>query len=101
MKLLNLVARFVKKFRSPRGFLPRPLLRADKIQKQISLGFAKIHIPRKQFSQNRVRIEAPPHCLNIWKAEPQKEKCPFHFQKKSGARKSEKRGTFFLFGVAE
>ena len=37
----------ISKSRSPRGFLPRPLLRADKIQKQISLGFAKIHIPRK------------------------------------------------------
>jgi hypothetical protein len=35
------------KTKSPRGFLPRPLLRADKMQKQISLGFAKIHIPRK------------------------------------------------------
>ena len=30
----------------PRGY-SRPLLRADKIQKQISLGFAKIKIPRK------------------------------------------------------
>jgi hypothetical protein len=29
-----------------------------------------------------------------------KEKCSFHFQKKSVARKSEKQGTFF-FGVAE
>jgi len=35
--------------------------------------------PKKLFSQNRVRIEAPPHCLNTWKAEPQKEKCPFLF----------------------
>jgi len=29
-----------------------------------------------------------------------KEKCPFLFQKKSGAHKSEMQGTFF-FGVAE
>ena len=21
----------------------------------------------------------PPHCPNTWRAEPQKEKCPFHF----------------------
>src|SRR3989338_6008074 len=46
------------------------------------------------------KFEAPPHCPNTWKAEPQKEKCPFHFQKKLVARKSEKQGTFF-FGVAE
>jgi len=44
---------------------------------------------------------APPHCLNTWKAEHQKEKCPFHFRKKSTPRKSKKQGTFFLFGVAE
>ena len=44
---------------------------------------------------------APPHCPNTWRAEPQKEKCPFHFRKNPPPRKSEKQGTFFLFGVAE
>ena len=78
-----------------------PPPRGQNAKKQISLVFAKIHTPKKYFSKNRVRIEAPPHCPNTWRAEPQKEKCPFLFQKKSGARKSEKQGTFFLFGVAE
>ena len=44
---------------------------------------------------------APPHCLNTWKAEHQKEKCPFHFRKKSPRENQKKQGTFFLFGVAE
>ena len=48
----------------------------------------------------RVRIEAPPHCPNTWRAEPQKEKCPFHFRK-NHPRENKKQGTFFLFGVAE
>ena len=53
---------------------------AEKIQKP-----ARIHSPhpflRADKMQNRVRIEAPPHCPNTWRAEPQKEKCPFHFRK--------------------
>jgi len=40
---------------------------------------------------------APPHCLNTWKAEPQKEKCPFHFRKNPPPRKSKEQGTFFSF----
>jgi len=36
-----------KKFRSPRGFLPRPLRRADKIQKQNQSRFCQILFPRK------------------------------------------------------
>jgi len=43
---------------------------------------------------------APPHCPNTWRAEPQKEKCPFHFRK-NHPRENKKQGTFFLFGVAE
>src|SRR3989304_5758614 len=58
----------------------------------------------KSFPQKIVLPKLRPHCsatcLNTWKAEPQKEKCPFHFQKKLVARKSEKQGTFFIFGVA-
>jgi len=46
------------------------------------------------------RIVALPHCLNTWKAEPQKEKCPFLFRRNLSRANQEKRGTFF-FGVAE
>src|SRR3990172_5799991 len=70
-----------------------------RIQKQMSRSFGK------SFPQKIVLPKLRPHCsatcLNTWKAEPQKEKCPFHFQKKLVARKYEKQGTFFLFGVAE
>lgn len=102
LRILNLgVHPHQKRNRSPRGFLPRPLLRADKCKKQISLGFAKIQIPRKIVFAKPSPHFAPPHCLNTWKAEPQREKCPFHFRKKPPSRKLEKQGTFFLFGVAE
>src|SRR3989344_5071758 len=52
---------------------PDPSSARTKCKKQISLGFAKIHIPRKKFSQNRVRIEAPPPRPNTWRAEPKKK----------------------------
>jgi len=57
--------------------------------------------PNPSFSICDIRIEAPPHCPNTWRAEPQKEKCPFHFKKNPPPRKSKEQGTFFLFGVAE
>ena len=44
---------------------------------------------------------APPHCPETSWAEPQKEKCPFHFRKNLPPRKTKEQGTFFLFGVAE
>ena len=39
------------KSKSPRGFLPRPLLRADKIQRKSQSRFCQIQIPRKQFGK--------------------------------------------------
>jgi len=58
----------------------------------------KILLPRKiVFPLCRVRIEAPSPARISLRADT-KEKCPFLFQKKSVARKSEKQGTFF-FGV--
>src|SRR3989338_1287455 len=57
--------------------------------------------PKKLLCQNFVRIEAPPHCPNTWRAEPQKEKCPFHFRKNHPRENQKKQGTFFLFGFAE
>jgi len=44
----------------------------------------------------------PRHTARIsLRAEPQKEKCPFHFRKNPPLRKTKEQGTFFLFGVAE
>ena len=39
---------------------------------------------------------APPHCPNTWRAEPQKEKCPFHFRK-NHPRKNKKSKEHFSF----
>ena len=49
----NFVVAVFRKFqiKSPRGFLPRPLLRADKMQIQISLGFAKSFPPENSFGK--------------------------------------------------
>ena len=53
--------------------------------------------PENSFRKTESEIEAPPHCPNTWRAEPQKEKCPFHFRKKSPPRKSEKARNIFSF----
>jgi len=96
------VAKFQKEFR-PHSF-PRPLS-AGGIQirippKKSAEVKRKILSPEKRFSLCRVRIEAPPHCPNTWRAEPQKEKCPFHFRK-IPPRENQKARDIFLFGVAE
>ena len=96
----NFVARqnFAKtKSRSPHAFIPQTPPADGKSAK----AKRKILSPENIFPFCRVRIEALPHCLNTWRAKPQKEKCPFHFRKNPPPRKSEKQGTFFLFGVAE
>jgi len=61
----------------------------------------------KSFSSRKNSFALPrPNCISpatlpeyLYEQNP-KEKCPFLFQEKSVARKSEKQGTFF-FGVAE
>src|SRR3989344_6170071 len=80
--------------RSPRGFLPRPLLRAGNQPR-----FCEVLFPRKLvFSLCRVRIEAP-HCLNTWRAEPQKEKRPFHFRKNQSRANPKSKEHFFFLGL--
>src|SRR3989344_4904018 len=70
---------------NPPAFLPRPLLRAAQEPRQNGKSF----FPRKiVFPFCRVHIEAPPQCPNTWRAEPQKEKCPFHFKKNPPPRKT-------------
>src|SRR3989338_6175324 len=90
-----LCANFLKTEVRPHSF-PRPLS-AGRNQPRRS---GKSFFPRKLvFPFCRVHIEAQPHCPNTWRAEPQKEKCPFLFQRKLVARKSEKQGTFFFLGL--
>ena len=40
--------------------------------------------------------EAPPHCPNTWRAEHQKEKCPFHFRKNPPPRNAKSKKHFFF-----
>src|SRR3989344_2386738 len=68
--------------------------------REIRRGKAEILFPRKyafRFAESELK---PRHTARILGGQNPKEKCPFHFQKKSVARKSEKQGTFF-FWVAE
>ena len=66
-----------------------------RIQKQMSRSFGK------SFPQKIVLPKLRPHCsatcLNTWKAEPQKEKCPFHFQEKFHPRQIKKARDIFLW----
>ena len=65
------------------------------IQKQMSRSFGK------SFPQKIVLPKLRPHCSatcpNTWRAEPQKEKCPFHFQKKIGRAQIRKARNIFSF----
>src|SRR3989344_4447294 len=65
--------------------------------REISRGKAEILFPRKyafRFAESELK---PRHTARILGGQNPKEKCPFHFQKKSVARKSEKQGTFFFW----
>src|SRR3989344_8328923 len=71
---------------------PDPFLRAGNPPR-----VCQILPPRKIVWQNRVRIEAPPHCPNTWRAEPKKEKCPFHFRKNPPPAKNKRARNIFSF----
>src|SRR3989339_2147120 len=47
----------------------------------------------------RVRIEAPPHCPNTWRAEPRKKNTLSFFKRNFTPAKSEMQGVFFLSGL--
>jgi hypothetical protein len=86
-----------KKIKKPARIPPQTPPARGQIQKQKSAEVLPNPNPQKIVWQNRVRIEAPPHCPNTWRAEPQKEKCPFHFRKNHPPRKSEKARNIFSF----
>src|SRR3989344_5259974 len=92
--ILSIAAAEKIRKRSPRGFLPRPLLRAGKEPRQ-----GESFPPDKLFRPAESELK-PRHTARILGGQNSKEKCPFLFQKKLVACKSEKQGTFF-FGVAE
>ena len=66
------------------------------IQKRLAECFAK------SFPQKIVFAKPSPHCsatcLNTWRAEPQKEKCPFHFKKITPAQIRKARNIFSFWG---
>src|SRR3989344_4816941 len=91
------IARRQKIQKSPRGFLPRPLLRADKSKNKISRGFAK-SFPQKIVSAKPSPHFAPPHSLNTCRAEPQKKNILSFFKRNFAPAKSEMQGVFFFRG---
>ena len=72
-----------------------------RIQKQMSRSFGKSFPPQKIVLPKLRPRWSLATCPNTWRAEPQKEKCPFHFRKNHPRENQKKQGTFFLFGVAE
>jgi len=73
---------------------PDPFLRAGKF----SRGFAKSFSPENIFGKTESALK--PHALPKYlEGRTPKEKHPFLFQKKSGARKTEMQGVFFLSGL--
>ena len=94
-----------KKFISPnpRGFLPRPLLRAgNQIRispEKISLGFAKSFSPENSFGKTESVLK--PHALPEYlEGRTPKEKHPFLFQNKIHPRQIRNARSVFSFGVA-
>src|SRR3989338_5026638 len=67
------------------------------IQKQMSRSFGK------SFPQKIVLPKLRPHCSatcpNTWRAEPQKEKCPFHFRKIHPRENQKSKEHFFFLGL--
>ncbi len=81
---------------SPRGFLPRPLLRADKIQKQISLGFAKIQSPENSFRKTESVLK-PRHTARILGGQNPKKKNVLSILEKIHPRENQKSKEHFFF----
>src|SRR3989344_5701170 len=85
--------------KSPRGFLPRPLLRADKRKKKKKPRVCQIKKPRKKFWQNGVRIP-PRHTAQKLLGQNPERKTPFPFSKETSPPPNQKCNECFSFGVA-
>ena len=68
-----------------------------RIQKQISRSFGKAIFWGKDLPKLRPHCSAT--CLNTWRAEPQKEKCPFHFRKNWSRANPKSKEHFFFLGL--
>src|SRR3989344_6017815 len=83
---------FKKESRSPRGFLPKPLLRAKNQSRQSEKSFP----PEKQIFALPSPHFVPPHCPNTWRAEPRKKNTLSFFKRNFTPAKSEMQGVFFF-----
>src|SRR3990167_3226108 len=97
---MQVFSRLVKLKRSPRGFLPRPLLRADKCKNKISRGFAKSFPPENSFGKTESAF-CPATLPEYLEGRTPKEKHPFLFQEKIHPRQIRNARSVFSFGVAE
>jgi hypothetical protein len=70
-----------------------------RIQKRISRGFAK-SFPQKIVLAKPSSHFAPPHCPNIWKAEPRKKNTLSFFKRNFTPAKTRNARIVFSFGVA-
>jgi hypothetical protein len=88
---------------SPRGFLPRPLLRADKIpaKKKLVSVLRKSISPENSFRKTESALK-PRHTARILGGQNPKKKNVLSILEKIHPRENqEEQGTLFLFGVAE
>src|SRR3989338_2578231 len=60
--------------------------------------FWQILSPKNSFAKTLSPIKAPPHCPETSWAEPQKEKCPFHFRKNPPRENQKSKEHFFFWG---
>jgi hypothetical protein len=81
---------------SPRGFLPRPLLRAGECKKQISLGFAKIQSPENSFRKTESELK-PRHTARILGGQNPKKKNVLSILEKIHPRENQKSKEHFFF----
>ncbi len=99
-KILNAVPTKTEP-KSPRGFLPRPLLRADKMQKQNdSQGFAKFFPPENSFGKTKSALK-PHHTARILEGQNPKKKKVLSILGKIHLRENQKSKRHFSFWVAE
>src|SRR3989344_8020413 len=80
----------------PARIPPQPPPPRGQMQRQKSAEVLPNPFPQKIVLANPSPHFAPPHCPNTWRAEPQKEKCPFHFRKNQSRANPKSKEHFFF-----
>src|SRR3989338_11290274 len=94
----------IRKFKNPEARAdssPDPSSARTNAKNKLVSVLRKSISPENSFRKTESELK-PRHTARIsLRAEPKKEKCPFHLRKNPPPRKSKEQETFFLFGVAE